>query len=391
MITLSQIDASLSLYRSHQVILWGQLPQLQSSLTLLREHGIQPVGICSPTPSLWGTHIHFLPVWSLEEVASRSTPTLLQLTLEDWEEEYLLLEKIVPLFSAPHQKLVRHGELHAMLPFFRDLDQNKNTAPDSLQREWILRHRALTEQQKALAFFHRQEREALFLCMPPKTGDHSLMDTLTQQGIPHHFVFHNPDFWEDSLFLDQGKKIKLITALREPRAQELSLLYQIVGDLSQSLTARFLLYGRYDRTFFQEGGDAQTFFTLLCDSFAQGDPYQAGEQSQFYQRFQRSIRPLPSFPKEQGYCVYTFGELEIFLYQLEKLNQIVPQLASFVGGTFQTLVRSNEAEKKWIASSYEQAKQSLLLSPAFQSPPYQQAWYERFYGQKGASASSLLL
>lgn len=376
MIALSQINHTLSIYQNCQVILWGE--ELLPSLTLLREHHIHPVAVCSPDPSLWGKQIHFLPVLSLQEVVAQEEPTLLQLTLQDPIQESALVEAITPLFSAPHQTLIRHGELHAMLPFFRDLEQHKHTDPNSLQRELILRHRALTQQQEALAFFHSQEKEVLFLCMPPKTGDHSLIDTFETHGIPHHFVFHNPDFWDGSLFLNQGKKVKIITAVRAPHEQELSLLFQMLGDLSRSITARFLMYGRYDASFFREGGDVEQLLSLLRQSFAQGDPFQSGEQSQFFQRFEKKIHPLPSFPVEQGYCIYSFGDLEIFLYQLEKLNQIVSPLASFVGGQFQTLQRSNEADKKWIASAYQQAKASLLPSAPFSD--YQAAWYQKFYG-----------
>lgn len=391
MITLSQINGSLSVYRDNQVILWGGEEQILPSLTLLLEHGIHPVAVCSPESSHWGKQFHFLPVLSPDEVANTSEPTVLQLTTPDPDQEYLLIEERAPLFFTPALTLIRHGELHAMLPFFADLDANKHTPPDSLQRDMILRHRALSEQQKALAFFHSQEKEALFLCMPPKTGDHTLIDTFTKHHIPHHFVFHNPDFWDPSLFLKQGKKVKIITAVRKPRAQELSLMYQMLGDLSRSITARFLMYGRYDRDFFREGGDVEEFFSLLCHSFAQGDPFQSGEQSQFYQRLEKNILPLPSFPIEQGYGVYSLGELELFVYQLEKLDHIVPQLASFVGGQFQTLEKGNEANKKWIASSYQEAKKSLTLPPDVQYPDYQTAWHRKFYGEPPFSPQNFCL
>lgn len=379
MIPISQINGNLDIFRENKVYLWGSPPDFQDvggSLRLLQERGIGIAGICVANGTQYReSHYQFLPIVTVDQLRTQTLPLLL--TLSETPEEYALFQELTPLFSGDHQKILRHGELHAVVPFLKDLEGKHPVKAHEIQV--ILAHRALTERMKALDFFHKQEREGLFLCLPPKTGDHSLIDTFQKEGIPHHFVFHNPNFWDPSLFLNQGKTVKIITATRDPKAQLISLLFQMLGDLSQSLTARFLLYGQGSCDFFAEGGDVQAFFDLLLPTLRQGDLLEVGEQSAFFKRFQENICPLVGFDVERGYSIYTYGALQVFVYQLERLDQVVPALATFVGGNFTSLLRGNEAEKKWVASSYEQAKEALYIPPSDVESWYQAGWYQQFY------------
>lgn len=381
MIPMTQITSDLGIYKEHKVYVWGTTEHAVDCLSLLQSHGIHPVGFCDRTAKM--THFQFLPVLSLGEVSEKEENILLQLTEPREQEEYDLYEEIHSVMKKKNQKIIRYGELNSILPYFRDLDREQQNPIAPEQVALLLEHRRLTERMKAQNFFIKQEKEALFLCLPPKTGDHSLIKTFERQQIPHHFVFHNPSFWDPTLFLNQGKKVKLITALRDPMSQLISLLYQILGDLNHSLTARFLMYGRYNREFFREGGDARVLFQHLLENMEKGDPLQVGDQEAFFRRWEETICPFPSFDRERGYSIYTQGEMEVFVYQLEKLDQIVPQLSSFVGGDFQTLERGNEAEKKWIAPSYRQAKKELVIPTHYQDRCYQSRWYEKFYKKEG--------
>lgn len=382
MIPISKINGNLDIFRENKVYLWGSPPDFNhalGSLSLFRERNIPIAGICVANETVWReSHFQFIPVIKLETLLTETVPVLLQLTLPEIEEDYALFQRLSPLFQGKHQTLLRQGELHAMLPFFRDLEGKSPVTAQEIQE--VLTHRTLSERMKALQYFHTQEREGLFLCLPPKTGDHSLIETFQKEGIPHHFVFHNPNFWDPSLFLNQGKRVKIITATRDPKAQLISLMFQMLGDFSQSLTARFLLYGQEDASFFAEGGDVQGFFDLLLPTLRQGDSLEIGEQSSFFKRFQENICPLSGFDVQRGYSIYTMGDLQVFVYQLERLDAVVPALASFVGGDFTSLVRKNEADKKWVAESYRQAKEHLSIPPSDVERWYQASWYRQFYG-----------
>lgn len=380
MIQITKITSDLAIYHENKVFLWDTTDSALDCLALLKAQGIHPKGFCSPSPQV--RHFHFLPVLSLDELQAQGEHTLLQLTLPEEQEEFLLFQELFPVLEPKNQTILRYGELQGILPFLLDLDREQQNLVTPSQSALLLEHRTLTERMKALEFFHKQHKEALFLCLPPKTGDHSLIKTFQKHQIPHHFVFHNPSFFDPTLFLNQGKQIKVITAVRDPISQLISLMYQILGDINHSLTARFLMYGRFNRDFFRHGGDAQEFFLLLLEQWKQGDPLQIGELASFFQRFEETICPIPSFDVERGYSIYTQGDVQVFVYQLEKLDQIVPSLASFVGGDFHTLERGNEADKKWIASSYRNAKKELVIPADFKADCYQSSWYKKFYAHR---------
>lgn len=90
-----------------------------------------------------------------------------------------------------------------------------------------------------------------------------------------------------------------------------------------------------------------------------------------------------SFNTEQGYDIIKEGNIEVFVYQLEKLNDIAPQMSDWIGQTsFDEWINGNEASGKWINDFYKQAQKEIKFSQEFFDSCYNAEWVQHFYSQE---------
>ena len=89
------------------------------------------------------------------------------------------------------------------------------------------------------------------------------------------------------------------------------------------------------------------------------------------------------FDKEKGYSILEIPEknTEIFIYQLEKLNNVASELGKFVGIENFTLVNGNIAENKWYADAYKQAKKELKFSRTYFDSCFNSKIMNHFYSE----------
>ncbi|MFI3175525.1 MAG: putative capsular polysaccharide synthesis family protein [Bacillota bacterium] len=215
---------------------------------------------------------------------------------------------------------------------------------------------------------HLSSEELLFICTIPKTGDVTFIKTFAKHNIPSYNTWHKPE-----LIFVMDKKIKIISGIREPIGRSLSEVYHGVS--------RFQLpVDLYYNEFFEERGDAQKIF----DKYVIGQlnvPAHHFSIPLFLQKFKENIIDLMKepFDKERGYSIIKEGNIEVFVYTLEKLNDNVSALAEFVGGDFTELVMGNEASDKWVADSYKQAKKDLKLTKEYFESSYNEPFVKHFY------------
>lgn len=245
-------------------------------------------------------------------------------------------------------------------------------------------------------FFRRHissSENPIFICQPSKTGDYTIMATLENAGIPYYPMWHKSDLFDGDLVKSLGDSttIKVITAVREPIIRCLSDLYHAITDYDffpQELSEK-----SKGHSFFQEGGDVQALFD--CFVKAGGGTHSltgrwagTSEKGSFYQQYFAlyeehiaDLRQVP-FHQEKGYAVVKQGNLEIFVYQLEKLNFLVEELSEFVGKPLEKLTNSNEAKDKWIARSYDIAKKEIKISQEFFDASFSDPYVTHFYSAK---------
>lgn len=383
MITMSQIHSDFAIYRTQPFVLFGASTVGQNILSLFAQHQLSPLCICDFREDLWGGEVEGLPVYSpsyLSILESEFPDLVVQLGLETPEERGKAKEF---LSKMGHFRLISGEECWSVVHFMDMLDRKQDLWEEAkIEQNKIHSINLVQETLKLNQFSDQHQGEPLLLlCLPPKTGDHSLMNTFQAHHIPFHFVFHRPEAIDLHPLLQDHPSIKIITAVRDPIGENISLLYQIISELNRSLTARVLLEGRFNRDFFQQGGDVQLFFDLFLHGLEQPNPCGSAPIQHFVPQFQHHILDYlqHSFDQEQGYGVAKEGNVEVFTYQLEQLNGLLSPLSDFLGVKVERLESGNISREKWVAESYRQAQETLSFSTSYVEKSYDAPWVQHFY------------
>ncbi len=186
----------------------------------------------------------------------------------------------------------------------------------------------------------------ILLCLPPKTGDHTLMKTFEANNINYLNLWHLSKSFNLDLF--NIKPIKIITAIREPIDQHISSIYQNIKSDPNCESRWISLYLTYilendgsfednlknlKDNFLKKGGGIQDFFDLrmYCRKLSSADGKIKPVIIENLEEFSANILDLMaySFNHETGYAIIQTQNIEVFVYQLEKLNDIVPQLSDW--------------------------------------------------------------
>ncbi len=311
-------------------------------------------------------------------------------------------------------------------------------------QEYIKIEQKKEEERKKIRSFqlriqHTWAREnSIIICNPGKTADHTLNQTFNKingsnlilKGINVAFpilytrckhkifldiankvtyalinkkhkkinytnIFHTPVVFDENNYKNV-KKIKIITAVREPISQNISGLFQRIGTGGDSLSKQFVLdnftpeknkidnfYSEYKEIFIKNNSNVQTLFDTMLNNtvYQENTSYNFSIIQKFIPLFCENILDLLSHPfdQEKGYAIMKEGNIEVFVYQLEKLNSIVPELSAWVGVPFDKLEKSNVGEDKWIGDSYKQAQKHLKITQEYFDKCYNEPYVKHFY------------
>lgn len=246
-------------------------------------------------------------------------------------------------------------------------------------------------------FLSKKHKNPVFLCLPPKTADYTLAYTFAAINkeliknnqhndlIDYMLVGHQPKYINKNILKKKSQKIKIITAVREPISQSLSMLYQILsggvmmedwiyGAINhESDEERRVIMNELEKLFVHNTDDIQMHLDAYISRYVypENDIYKPvvyiHSIQQFFKEFKENVVDITQydFNKEQGYTIIKEGNMEIFIYQLEKLNDIAPQLSEWLGVSFDKFVMSNQASDKWIAESYKEAQNEIKITQEY--------------------------
>ncbi len=248
-------------------------------------------------------------------------------------------------------------------------------------------------------FLEKNYNNPIYICLPPKTADHTLNHTFNDLGEDLHYYNskHKPIFIEQ---VKNNERIRIITAVREPISQNLSFFYQevatgaiykhmIMGKLENSNNKEKVISLQIqEKKFSQCKDNTKEFFEYFLQHFYPIEGFlnrswDVGLIQEFIGEFDKHILNLLKYPfdKEKGYTIIKEGNIEIFVYQLEKLNDIVPELSKWVGVSFDKLENGNQASDKWVGPSYKQALKEIEISQKYFDRCYDEPYVKHFYSE----------
>lgn len=376
---LSQIRSDFTPYRQGSFALVGTGTMSENINSIFKNNGLEPKWIFPEEDFLEDSsgHIEGESQKIIQNHLEIEPDMVVQLALDSQEKTSVISKKLGQLGV---KRVISGEECYSVLKYMEIQSKEPHQAP--LNHKKIQEVHTLRESLKLKQFSIQEvEKPILLLCLPPKTGDHSLINTFKAHNIPHHFIFHCPEAIDIKSLSEDHPQVKIITAVRDPLAENISLVFQMLGEMHQSLTGRALLHGELGEDFFRNGGDIQLFFDLFVQSLE--NPYHCGAHpiQRFVPQFQQNVFDYLAhdFDKNRGFSQLNEGNVQVFTYQIEKLNKLVPQLADFVGGDFSVLEKGNITAQKWVSDSYQEAQEKLIFSQRYFDKIYGDEWVNHVY------------
>lgn len=398
MIPLSKIDDKLSIYNENKVILFGAGNVGKQVYARLKSAGIRIFLFCDNSQEKWNTKMDGISIVPPERLAALSVPFLIQIssTYNDEIEDQLTKMGITNYISI-HEFEQRMYDL-SKYQVLNTTSQRYHYANHAhlfdvlkTNNEWPAFDYALRAN-----FYHYSDY--LILCLPPKTGDWTLNASFAQSGVEyvnfwHSFHHMNPLLKE----LLQGKRLKIITAVREPVSQNLSIFFNMCDsfwDVPEYWENGGDVQALFDSWIVQETkSEAQLHRNNLDKNaakitFPYFDAFKKAENIDYVIQnfFENQFEPYSGidiyqypFDREKGYSVIHTETADLFIYQLEKLNEIKEMLENFVGIENTRWIHSNVGSEKWYSAAYQMAREKIEFSRDYIEECYNTRLVTHFY------------
>ncbi len=395
-ITLSMIDDKLSVYQNVDVYIWGASLGGKAMFEILSSLSVPITSFCDTGEDKWGQEFCGRKIVSPEMLkrANDEREILVQIGSDEAEETAVVQQ----LEAMGIHRYVSRSEAEwrlSMLQFKRACDMLDMSERVRIHRELDELHWSLGHERYYKHLTQRIGKEKHIVLMPGKTGHGSVHHLLREAKVPFASMDHQVRFWDDVLMsLDRDHTVKLITAVRDPIGQNLSWANQMV-------TAVRMLYSGIDEAWVN-GGDMQSVFDVMLTAegympsvdsrheksiqFLQGaNTFKDGLIQFFVPSFCGRVVDIMSrpFDREKGYSIIKDENIEVFVYQIERLNDIKGDMLRWLGREDTGIkVERNVAAEKWSANSYQNAKKNIKLSQDYFEKCYNEPYVRHFYDDK---------
>lgn len=232
---------------------------------------------------------------------------------------------------------------------------------------------------------------AVALCMPPKTGNFTVSGAFSQNAYDSmlcvetwHTSFYLPKFFEMVNVLHN----KIITAVREPISQNISLLFQI-GDGEGYLIDQ-PEYWENDYFKLLQKVECMDSGSVVADCIFQRTIHSDNKtmfiqnffEEQFKKRLGVDLLAEP-FDTKRGFSIVEQNGLEIFIFQLEKIDSIQKELLAFAGLDSKIeFKRANDAADKYYAPLYQQVKETISITRQYFEDSFNNPYIKHFYSEE---------
>ena len=195
--------------------------------------------------------------------------------------------------------------------------------------------------------------------------------------VPYMFPQRNIKVLKSNISKIKKKKLKIITGIREPISRDMAAFFQNSDIMLWPVTSInnniFSFYGDYyNSDDVIEYDDFKLRIPMwsqtLCSSFSEWVNSivcnGCDEFNWFVYELERvfgiNVYNEP-FDRELGYTVIKYENIELFIYQIEKLNYLEKELSEFLDDSTFKLKRKNYAEDKIYKYVYASAKEKFKL------------------------------
>lgn len=382
MIPISKIDNEFSIFKNNKVVIWGAGHHGTLLFQLFHHFKIEVYAFCDNNESRWGDTYNEKQIISPKQLKELAEESSVVVQIGVLHREKSIVQHLESLGVTNYVAL---EETNTMLPYLFRLNLLKKDPSFyiSTSDSETLLVQALKKKLYDNAHLY-VGKELVITLATGKTGNNTLMDTLNHHKIPNFFAIHRPEVCFHQQLLQSGTKVKYVTGVRDPIAWFFSIMFDLLTNYFHQSQEHDLILSAMEPPFFEHGGDVQRFFDTVNKNWCCQKDGTPSWTSGFFKRYQAQVHDIFSydFQKEKGYTIIKEGNMEIFLYQLEKMNDILPEFSQFVGYDIPEWKTSNSASSKWVKNSYQRALKEVKIPKDLFEAAYEEEWVTHFYSQK---------
>ncbi len=341
---IEMYDENLNIYINHRVVLWGAGKIGKEFHDLLKSLECEVLAFCDNNEKLWGTKIDNTPVISpnkLKDILAQSDDVVVQvaLLLEDYTSLISKLESIgvtccFPVTQLKYLRLI-NSRLHQHNTEIKQVQNNILIDADLIDIEYALERKTTFVRDVA----KNPKRYPILFNLPFETGLENIYKLIPDTQQIYNFDSCPQGFDSQILgFCDVNKK--LITAVRDPISQNMAFVHKMLrreGFLEEAYYIKLaehleditpqMLFDKWMReTGYEKGIDIPESCTLKTMKLSR-------DIQGFVRSFCKHVLDITAqpFDKQKGFSIMQGDNIEVFVYQYERLKEILPELSKWLG------------------------------------------------------------
>lgn len=382
---------SLSVYKDQDVYVFGASGGGEIVKDYLECHDVPICAFVDSNEEKWGTSFLGYEVISpkkLQEEAAAKKNVLVQIasSYENEIRDELKKMNITDYISFSAFFMLRKRKVFEL--FQQDKEFYKYYLDNIASTPWV--SKKLWYQYFDKAAMVKKIDSVVALCMPPKTGNYTVSEIFFQNA---HDSMLCVETWHSSFYLSNLFKVvnashnKIITAVREPISQNISMLFQI-GDDDQCLVDQPEFWENdYSKLFCKVGRiDSGKGEDCIYERVIRSDHKTMFIQNFFEEQFKKRLGVnllAEPFDTKRGFSIVEQNGLEIFIFQLEKFDSIQKELLSFAGLDSEIeFYRANDAADKYYAPLYQEVKETIPITRQYFENSFNDSYIKHFYSEE---------
>lgn len=238
----------------------------------------------------------------------------------------------------------------------------------------------------------RKDEEIIINYSPGKTGNHTITATLDKYNRKYINLWHTLK-WVDNDVISELKKRtkKIIIGIRDPIAQNVSWIFQVINEVMD--------IAPYE----EDDKDVQKLFDKYIVNNILMPNLKTNANSIYeliYYKMKKSNHLIQNWfeeeiigclnidifankvDREAAYNIIRVGDMEIFIYKLERINEIEEELSKFCSINDLKLEKGNEGKNKWYSESYKEFIKKVRMPKEYFSKSYESKYVNFFYSDE---------
>lgn len=397
-----EISKKIELLCEKELYIWGAAEKGWQIQRTLKRCGILIEAFCDSDSHKWGDFYENIPIISPYRFLERYKKNMEVCVISCVFREKELLRLLEEL-KVNNILLVSYWGIKNALVANRIVLEVQNNLPiyDGI---WEYKKRNYLKENFGLSFevlerLETYNSDIIWNYQSGKVASTTIYNRLKQAGIlclhmhtlnyPSHVLGESlKKIWAKKVNERLSQKIKIITSVREPLSRDYSAFWQ---PFKMERTYLMPLFNKDFQKMYED------YISLIVNGYENAcklllETMECVWVDEF-EWFNREIREIFGidvyaypFDREKGYGIIRDKNVQIFIFKVEKLDAVIPELNTFLGKEIQSRSNANEAIDTLYWLAYDKFKDELMLPSKYVEHYYKgNSYMDHFYTKEEQS------